>query len=745
MIRRNFRGYRLLMLLALLALHFKAVASHTFGGELLYTYLSGNTYKVSLTIYGDCAASNTNQLPNARPEIQLYNGTVLVNTFNLSLETGSAIEVSPVCDDEINNTSCKLPSSSLPGVKQFVYSEEITIPVTSANWRFVFQGDFGGSSLAGRANSITNIVISPQGGSLMYLEALLNNTSGANSSPQFTSLPTPFLCVNKEQQYNQGAADSDNDSLAFSLTPALEANGNSVTYIPPATGTNPLSTVAGSFSFNPENGQMSFIADRVQKSVVVNKVDEYKNGVLVGSSMREMTFIVLDNCANSSPDIKAVDSLLGGVAITNSTVNVCEGADSIYFVMPAVDADGNNIEINVTNVPAGASLEVVNNNTPNPMIRFAWKLSEATAGIYNLFMNMKDDACPISSNQTNAFTIRIVKQYSVSQEIEKYTNCISQAQLFRLLISGGVTPYFAQLYKNGGVMRTYTDSTSRSITEQLVPGNYSLHISSSALLCETVYDFHVADSGIYPVPVDVTDLNLCVNDPVTFANFPKATTDSIVWYDMEGFKLNGRPTYNTNSPGIYSWQVSQFYKNCESERDTFTVTVHDLPGISIATQPSKVCLGDIVYLSANGANTYRWLPADKIETDVNNSPYTKIMVPSTFTVVGANEFGCTDSADITFSEVENCCTMFYPTAFTPNNDGHNDGFRALLYGNEASYTISIFNRWGQCVFTSNNPKQYWDGNFGGKPCEVGTYFYRVSGKCLTGQLINQTGDLMLIR
>ncbi len=743
MIRRNFRGYRFLMLLALLALHFNAVASHTFGGELLYTYLSGNTYKVSLTIYGDCAAVSTNQLPGARPEIQLYNGTVLVNTFTLSLEAGSAVEVSPVCDDEINNTSCKLPGSPLPGVKQFVYSEEITIPVISANWRFVFQGAFG-NSLAGRANSITNVVI-PPGGSLMYLEALLNNSSGPNSSPQFTSLPTPFLCANKEQQYNQGAADSNGDSLVFSLTPALEENGSSVTYISPATGTNPLFTVAGSFSFNPENGQMSFIADRVQKSVVVNKVEEYKNGVLVGSSMREMTFIVLDNCANSSPDIKAVDSLLGGVAITNSTVNVCEGADSIYFVMPATDADGNNIEINVTNVPPGASLEVVNNNTPNPMIRFAWKISEATAGIYNLFMNMKDDACPISSNQTNAFTIRIVKQYAVSQEIEKYTNCISQAQVFKLLISGGITPYFAQLYKNGGVMRTYTDSSSRVITEKLVPGSYSLHISSSALLCETIYDFNVADTGIYPVPVDVTDQDLCLNDPVTYTNFPKAGTDSIAWYSMEGLRLDGRPTYSTNSPGIYSWQVSQFYKNCESERDTFTVTVHDLPGVNIATKPGKICLGDVVYLSADGANTYRWLPADKIETDVNNSPYTKVMAPATFTVIGANEYGCTDTAAIAFNEVENCCSMFYPTAFTPNGDGQNDGFRALLYGNEADYTISIFNRWGQCVFTSHNPKQAWDGNFGGKPCEVGIYFYRVSGKCLTGQPISQKGDVMLLR
>src|SRR5258708_500033 len=43
------------------------------------------------------------------------------------------------------------------------------------------------------------------------------------------------------------------------------------------------------------NGQMSFLPNVLKAALIVNQVTEYKNGVAVGSSVREMTFIVLDN------------------------------------------------------------------------------------------------------------------------------------------------------------------------------------------------------------------------------------------------------------------------------------------------------------------------------------------------------------------------------------------------------------------------------------------------------------------
>src|SRR5690606_26269813 len=120
------------------------------------------------------------------------------------------------------------------------------------------------------------------------------------------------------QQYNLGAIDQNNDSLTFSLVSALEASLFNSTYMPGYTPANPISTPAGGFNFNPVNGQLSFTPDLVMNGVVVNQVNEYRNGVLIGSSMREMTFVIMPNCLNSPPDPSFVTDLSGGY---NSAIN----------------------------------------------------------------------------------------------------------------------------------------------------------------------------------------------------------------------------------------------------------------------------------------------------------------------------------------------------------------------------------------------------------------------------------------
>lgn len=55
--------------------------------------------------------------------------------------------------------------------------------------------------------------------------------------------------------------------------------------------------------------------------------------------------------------------------------------------------------------------------------------------------------------------------------------------------------------------------------------------------------------------------------------------------------------------------------------------------------------------------------------------------------------------------------VYVPNTFTPNNDGRNDVFRpegtAWMPG---TYEITIFNRWGEVVFYSNDPEEFWDGS-----------------------------------
>ena len=95
-----------------------------------------------------------------------------------------------------------------------------------------------------------------------------------------------------------------------------------------------------------------------------------------------------------------------------------------------------------------------------------------------------------------------------------------------------------------------------------------------------------------------------------------------------------------------------------------------------------------------------------------------------------------------YSEVIPPLSVFIPVAFTPNGDGINDLFGVKGEGIQR-FTMSIYNRWGEEVFSSTNPKQQWDGTYKGKPAEGGSYVYRflAAGK---GEKI-RTGSVALIR
>ena len=74
--------------------------------------------------------------------------------------------------------------------------------------------------------------------------------------------------------------------------------------------------------------------------------------------------------------------------------------------------------------------------------------------------------------------------------------------------------------------------------------------------------------------------------------------------------------------------------------------------------------------------------------------------------------------------VDNCPLYKLPNAFTPNGDGANDLFVPFPYRFVERIELSIFNRWGQLVFETNEPDINWDGTgLTGKDLPDGVYHY----------------------
>jgi gliding motility-associated-like protein len=87
-----------------------------------------------------------------------------------------------------------------------------------------------------------------------------------------------------------------------------------------------------------------------------------------------------------------------------------------------------------------------------------------------------------------------------------------------------------------------------------------------------------------------------------------------------------------------------------------------------------------------------------------------------------------------------------PNAFSPNGDGINDEFTAVVKGVQQIESFIVFNRWGQVVYETKNPGIPWKGEVNGKPLPVGTYYWSLVGMDRYNSVrVTKTGSVTIIR
>jgi gliding motility-associated-like protein len=462
----------------------QANATHIFGGEFTYEHISGNNYRFNLTLYADCAGSQNllSNLYTATPQIERYNNNVSIDNFTLTLIPGSGIEVSPVCPNDLPNTTCASTSGTVPGVRQFKYTGTKNLGSTSANWKFMFWGNLIiSNNQTGRSSNISNIYNTTCGtagsSSKMSFEATLNNLAAPNSTVTYTTIPTPFHCVNKAQSYNQGAIDPDADLLSFALVDGIDGNAQNipitclVSYVSPYNALNPLGAVVGTFNFSNTTGQLNYTPSISQYSLVVVKVTETRAGVVVGTTMREMSFVVFSSCANTPPG-GFLNTVNTGYIDSLTNIYVCKSAASLVFTVPATDSDGNNVTVTYAGLPTGCTLAISGNGTSSPTITGTYTPAGGfVVGNYNFFVTYEDDGCPLKSKQTIAYTIHVLPIPSVTTTVVQPT-CLNGAVGSVVATASGGTPSYQYTFGSTPI------GTNNSFTN-VTPGSYALTVTDA--------------------------------------------------------------------------------------------------------------------------------------------------------------------------------------------------------------------------------------------------------------------------
>lgn len=141
--------------------------------------------------------------------------------------------------------------------------------------------------------------------------------------------------------------------------------------------------------------------------------------------------------------------------------------------------------------------------------------------------------------------------------------------------------------------------------------------------------------------------------------------------------------------------------------------------------------------------TYTW-STDPTESSYHNG--ITGLPNGTYSVTVTDEHNCTAFGQATVG-YDNCCTPDVPNAFTPNNDGKNDYFRARFKGNMWLEKMTIFNRYGQAIYSTSNLQEGWDGTYNGVAQDIGTYYYYIEFYCGKENFNKQIlkGDVTLIR
>jgi gliding motility-associated-like protein len=182
-------------------------------------------------------------------------------------------------------------------------------------------------------------------------------------------------------------------------------------------------------------------------------------------------------------------------------------------------------------------------------------------------------------------------------------------------------------------------------------------------------------------------------------------------------------------------------------RDTIIVTV--LPRVrAFAGRDTSVVVGQPLQFTGTGGVRYIWSPSTGLNNPNIFNPigvYNAGIDSVRYKLVVRDAAGCADSAFVKVTVFKTVPSVFVPSAFTPNNDGKNDVIRPIAVGMSRINYFSIYNRWGQLVFTTTINGKGWDGRINGVLQSSNVYVWMVNAIDYTGQKYFQKGTVTLIR
>jgi len=252
-----------------------------------------------------------------------------------------------------------------------------------------------------------------------------------------------------------------------------------------------------------------------------------------------------------------------------------------------------------------------------------------------------------------------------------------------------------------------------------------------------------------------TASNSSFNLSPSAVNACEGNTVSLIAYGGHTYNwfTTNHPNLSNNSQYSFPALVSDTIKVVIQDtvcfyQDTLesVIRVGAKPIVTLSKTNDISCATPHAQLSASGGETFSWYPNNNISSATN--PVITVNPPiDTWYRVTASNGGCAtdDSILVKVNFNDSKGPIYVPTAFTPNKDGNNDSFRPLVNGPVGRYEFSIYNRWGELVFRTNDPQRSWDGTYKSIEQPAGMYVYWIRSDAICSPNFFKKGTILLIR
>ncbi len=338
-------------------------------------------------------------------------------------------------------------------------------------------------------------------------------------------------------------------------------------------------------------------------------------------------------------------------------------------------------------------------------------------------------------------TIRIGDKPTVSLEVSD--TC--QNSLLRMALNAGVQVGTINKWTWKVDGTPYSDLQYPDFTK-LTSGNHTIDVTvASDIGCIS----NVSSDNFNILPVPEISLNVadgCVDTLVLFTPDKTdnlTTVNSWLWDFGDGASSTVKTTSHAYTRyGNYPVTLKATATNgCVSTIDK-TVFINSIT--ADAGSDTLVIPNTPFQLNGSGGTIYEWTPATGLNDTQIANPSGAVGDDITYHLTVKSIEGCTDTSSVHITVFKGSA-VYVPNAFTPNNDGLNDVIKPTLIGIKKLDYFTIYDRWGQKVFTTTDMTKGWDGFLKNGEVKAGAYVWILRAEDVVGKVYKLKEAVILIK